>query len=152
MPPQGLPTLLPQHAPTPTSDATHELRVIVNGNNFNSSVNEVESANSTLADVRKTLDQLRKWHYWEVRRQESLKWYLISQIYRRPLCPSHSDLRRLALFFFPSRANGIKVEICDFGDRRFERCDTTIDRLESCQSRSILIWGTESRPTNRQQS
>ena len=132
MPSQGLPTLLPQYAPTPVSRGAHELRDTVNGNNFNNFVNEVEAANSDLVTVRKTLDQLRKWHSWKVRRQESLKWYLVSQIYRRPPCPSQSDLRRLALFFFPSRANGIKVEICDFGDGRFERCDTTIERLESC--------------------
>ena len=96
--------------------------------------NEVKDANSTLATVRGTLDRLRAWHDWDVRRQQSLKWYILSRIYsRRPPCPSKEELRSLALFFFPPRGTGLKVEICDFGDGRFERCDRSIDTLEPCK-------------------
>lgn len=96
-------------------------------------INEVDEAHSKLAIVRETLDQLRRWHKWGVRRQESLRWYLLSIIYPvRPSRPSHSALRELALFFFPPRATGIKVEICDYGEGRFERRAITIDKLEPC--------------------
>ncbi len=62
-----------------------------------------------------------------------MKWYLLSIIYPvRPSRPSHAKLRELALFFFPPRATGIKVEICDYGRGRFERCTTTVDKLEPC--------------------
>lgn len=97
---------------------------------------EVEDANMELANVRQTLDRLRKWHNWGVRSRQSLKWYLWSRIYhKRPPCPSHDQLRQLALFFFPPRATAVKVEICDYGDGRFRRYDTTVDNLVPCQSR-----------------
>ncbi|KAL8670641.1 MAG: hypothetical protein Q9168_004835 [Polycauliona sp. 1 TL-2023] len=92
---------------------------------------EIDNANAALATVRDTLDRLRKWHDWGIRRKTSLTFYLFASVYsKRPPCPSRSELRRLALFFFPSRATGIQVDICDFGDNRFERHETTIDKLE----------------------
>ena len=139
---------LPRYDTTTFSDAAYRLRDLVSGNNYINGVNEVENANSTLVTVRQTLDQLRKWHYWEVRRQQSLKSYLISKIHPRPHCPSPSDLKDLALFFFPSRANGVTVDICDYGDGRFERCNTTVNNLESCQSRSTFGLAL---PTNSHQ-
>ncbi len=95
---------------------------------------EIDVANKTLTSVRKTLDRLRKWHDWGVQRETSLKWYLLSKVYpRRPPCPSQSELKRLALFFFPLRNTGIKVDICDFGEDRFETCSTTVDKVEPCK-------------------
>ncbi|KAI4269764.1 MAG: hypothetical protein LQ337_007085 [Flavoplaca oasis] len=92
---------------------------------------EIDYANETLTSVRKTLDRLRKWYGWGVRRETSLRSYLLSKVYpRRPPCPSQTELKRLALFFFPLRNTGIKVDICDFGENRFETCSTTIDKVE----------------------
>ncbi|KAL9628878.1 MAG: hypothetical protein Q9204_005599 [Flavoplaca sp. TL-2023a] len=92
---------------------------------------EIDYANETLTSVRKTLDRLRKWHGWGVQRETSLRSYLLSKILpRRPPCPSQTELKRLALFFFPLRNTGIKVDICDFGEDRFETCSTTVDKLE----------------------
>lgn len=92
---------------------------------------EADEANKNLGTVRETLDQLRKWHSWEIRRQRSLRWYLASKVFpRRPPCPSRTKLKDLALFFFPHRATAVKVEICDFGEGRFERFITTIDEAK----------------------
>lgn len=102
------------------------------------SVNEVDEANDTLTTVRQTLDRLRRWQKWGVRRQKSPRWYLLSLLYpRRPPCPSPLELRRLALFFFPPRAIGVQVEICDYGEGRFERRAITIDQLGPRESTSI---------------
>ncbi|KAL8635876.1 MAG: hypothetical protein Q9228_006677, partial [Teloschistes exilis] len=96
---------------------------------------EIEYANIELATVRQTLDKLRKWHDWGVRSHQSLRWYLWSRIYhKRPPCPSRDQLKQLALFFFPPRATAVKVEICDYGDGRFKRYDTTVDDLNIRQS------------------
>ncbi|KAL9578827.1 MAG: hypothetical protein Q9203_006951, partial [Teloschistes exilis] len=95
---------------------------------------EIEYANIELATVRQTLDKLRKWHDWGVRSHQSLRWYLWSRIYhKRPPCPSRDQLKQLALFFFPPRATAVKVEICDYGDGRFKRYDTTVDDLVPCR-------------------
>ncbi|KAL8886076.1 MAG: hypothetical protein Q9215_006164 [Flavoplaca cf. flavocitrina] len=95
---------------------------------------EIDYANKTLTSVRETLDRLRKWHGWGVQRETSLRSYLLSKVYpRRPPCPSQTELKRLALFFFPLRNTGIKVDICDFGENRFETCSTTINELEPCK-------------------
>ena len=95
---------------------------------------EIDHANKTLTSVRETLDRLRRWHDWGVQRETSLSWYLFSKLYpRRPPCPSQDDLRRLALFFFPPRNTGIKVDVCDFGHNRFETCSTTLNEVEPCK-------------------
>ncbi|KAL9010000.1 MAG: hypothetical protein Q9173_005027 [Seirophora scorigena] len=98
---------------------------------ISNTVNAEEDPNEALAASREILDRLRKWDQWWVRRRESLTSYLLSKIYPRPPpCPSRAELRRLALAFFPPRATGIKVELCDLGEGRLERHDTTIDKLE----------------------
>ncbi|KAL8979369.1 MAG: hypothetical protein Q9205_005279 [Flavoplaca limonia] len=100
---------------------------------------EIDYANKTLTSVRETLDRLRKWHGWGVQQETSLRSYLLSKVYpRRPPCPSQTELKRLALFFFPLRNTGIKVDICDFGENRFETCSTTINELEPYTH--LLVW------------
>ena len=97
---------------------------------------EVDEANNELLAVRKTLDKLKEWHNWEVKRRRSLKSSLLSACgSNRPPCPPVHELTRLALYFFPPRPS-IKVEICDLGDGRFERCSATIENLENCQCKS----------------
>ncbi|KAL8994978.1 MAG: hypothetical protein Q9169_005197 [Polycauliona sp. 2 TL-2023] len=126
MPPQE--TTLPRWSTAPVPEPTFAQQL---SHDRLKNATEIDDANTTLATVRNTLDRLRKWYDWGIRRKTSLTFYLFaSLVSKRPPCPSQDELRRLALFFFPSRATGMQVDICDFGDNRFERHDTTIDKLE----------------------
>lgn len=128
--------MLPRWATPRNLDASNGTYNNYDQTGISNTVNEEEDPNDALAATREILDRLRKWDQWWVRRRESLASYLLSKIYPRPPpCPSQPELRRLALAFFPPRATGIKVELCDIGEGRLERHDTTIDKLEPCQSR-----------------
>ncbi|KAL8898273.1 MAG: hypothetical protein Q9207_006790 [Kuettlingeria erythrocarpa] len=130
---QGSPTL-PRWTPSPIPAAPGGPFDSASEKISKNKVDEVDEAHNKLAIVRETLDQLRRWHGWGVRRQQFIKWYLLSIIYPvRPSRPSHSKLRELALFFFPPRATGVKVEICDYGQAWYEQAGRDL----SCEAVSL---------------
>ncbi|KAI4090289.1 MAG: hypothetical protein LQ344_004837 [Seirophora lacunosa] len=107
-------SMLPRWATPRNLDASNGTYNNYDQTGISNTVNEEEDPNDALAASREILDRLRKWDQWWVRRRESLASYLLSKIYPRPPpCPSQPELRRLALAFFPPRATGIKVELCD---------------------------------------
>ena len=90
-----------------------------------------------LHSQRAVLKKLKAWHQWENERHESLGKFLMSKagFPRRPICPSDDQLISLATHFFPPRWS-LKVIVCDFGDGRFERCETKLLNVEKCESLS----------------
>ena len=90
-----------------------------------------------LDSQRAVLKRLKAWHQWEHDRHESLGKFLMSKagFPRRPICPSDDQLISLATHFFPPRWS-LKVIVCDFGDGRFERCETKLLNVEKCESLS----------------
>lgn len=92
----------------------------------------LEKTRQQLRRHLEVLARLRTWRDWESDRQVSLRRFLLSRLYsKRPPCPTHQDLRDLAEYFFPLR-DSIRVSICDFGEGRFERYETTVGQIETC--------------------
>ena len=92
-------------------------------------VNEIDHAKDELGQVRETLDKLRLWHDWGVRRSQYLHSNIKSKIFpNRPPCPPFEELKRLATFFFPPRAKLIAT-VCDYGEGRFERHESNLALL-----------------------
>ena len=90
--------------------------------------------NETLNSQRAVLSRLKAWHQWETDRYKSLGKFLMSKagFPKRPICPSNDQLVSLATHFFPPRWS-LKVVVCDFGDGRFERCETELLNVEKCK-------------------
>ena len=96
--------------------------------------NEIDHAKDDLVHVRKTLEKLRLWHSWGVERDNSLHSFLKSKVYpNRPPYPPVEELKRLATFFFPPRAKLIAT-VCDYGEGRFERHESSLALLWPGQS------------------
>ena len=93
--------------------------------------------NETLDSQRAVLKRLKAWHQWDTDRYKSLGNFLMSKagFPKRPICPSDDQLVSLARHFFPPRWS-LKVVVCDFGDGRFERCETNLLNVEKCKSLS----------------
>ena len=94
---------------------------------------------------RNVLRRLRAWHAWDTHHYSSLSAWLLGffGIPKRPDRPNDSELKQLAMFYFPPRAE-LKVSICDFGEGKLEECETTLGQVEQCRSSisSISNQGT----------
>ena len=108
--------------------------------------NPLRSGNSSrnrgeeLDSQRAVLKELKAWHQWDTDRYMSLGKFLMSKagFPKRPICPSDDQLISLATHFFPPRWS-LKVVVCDFGDGRFERCETELLNVEKCKSPLLLV-------------
>ena len=136
------PPILPRWATAPLPESTHTIDSNLKPEaKFKDTTIEIEQAKSELGEVREILNRLRKWHDWEIRRRQSLRRFILSKVFpKRPPCPLHAELKRLATFFFPFRSL-LKATVCDFGDGRFERTEITVSHLEPCtfESSKILL-------------
>ncbi len=99
----------------------------------------IKAAEEDLEKHRAVLEQLRAWRDWEKSRRASFRLFLLGKIYpKRPPRPPKKELQSLKEYFFPPRPV-LNVTICDFGNKRFERHDTNIEKLEACESRATGI-------------
>ena len=132
---ESLPSILPRFCTETTTeqirDADDDMK---HPAELKSITTEVENASADLDEVRSTLNNLRKWHDWELRRRESMRKYLLSKVFpRRPPCPSHEKLKQLATFFFPPRAS-LTATICVYGEGKFNRSEFDICDIETRKS------------------
>ena len=107
--------------------------------NIKRTIDEVEIAPSDLDRVRGILDRLRKWHTWELCRQQSLRKYLLGKTFsRRPPCPSLQELRQLAVLFFPPRGS-LLATVCEYGEGYFKRRDIPISDIKSGEPSPLIL-------------
>ena len=103
------------------------------GGNSSTRSLRIKDAEEDLRKHREVLKQLRAWRDWDTSRRASFRLFLLSKIYpNRPLCPPKKKLQALAEYFFPPRLV-LNVSICDFGNGRFERHDTNVEKMEACE-------------------
>ncbi len=134
-----------------------EVDLYQEGGNSTTRSLRIKAAKEDLQKHREVLEQLRAWRDWEKSRRASFRLFLLGKIYpKRPPRPPKKELQSLAEYFFPPRPV-LNVTICDFGDGRFERHDTNIEKLEACESRatgmrlasvltSLFFSGWQSKP------
>lgn len=92
-----------------------------------------EAAQQEAARHHGVLQRLKAWHQWETQHYSSLSTFLLSTIGypRRPERPGDSELKQLAMFYFPPRSK-LEVSIYDLGNEKFDLTTTTLGQIERC--------------------